>query len=457
MNSIRNMLVMAVLLFALSANAADHSVWMKALGGSVNDKIYDVVEVDGQLYFAGGKDQDAGDSKAWLFATDPDGNLDLDRVFIDHAGQPVVITQLAASDRQLSAKGNPVAGDRIYAAGNIGYPGAGYDIFLVAFSRPGSIVWQRQLELEGDEVLGDLIATRDGGLLVVGTKLPSGGFFGDAWVVKIDSRGRLEWQKEYSSIGDDILRDAVELPDGGYLVSGRVGVTHTPQEYQGWIMALDPQGQIRWQKGYNATYSDSLKALVPTADGIFGLGAAFQNAFFLGDAWVLHVDNDGNLLSSQLLGDFEDLGRDEFVDAKAIPGGGFIAVGTTETVLGAFFEQVWAVEFDNQGQPDWIHHYGGERFDLPSAMVVSEDGGLVFSGWTQWPDWSNDGLIMKVGRRDSGFLGCDRAGELTDEIFDFPTVVNVPTITVSVTDATLSRSNLKRRLSTTNVDLLCSD
>jgi hypothetical protein len=430
---------------SLAEDFVPQSTWMIALGSDNYDKLNTSIEWKGVLCFAGSKDDEGtGAPSAWLIATDLDGNLLAERVWVDTTMGGVEIEKL-------------VVGDILYAAGKVGTPDVGYDLFVMGISAQGNIVWQKQLLEEGDEILGDMILTRDGHLLLIGTNRAPGEHTGEGWVIKMDTSGNVLWQKSFGTPGVDFLRAATDRSAGGYVVAGEVGIPGSDDFYQGWIMALDDTGDVIWQKAYLISNSDGINALVNVGNQILGLGSALQLAYFRGDAWILRVDSGGSLLSSYLIGDFHTLQHDEFVDAFITGGGNLVTLGNTVSITGGVYEQVWAALINRQGQLIGVRHYGGGTMDTATSLLPLGADGFVFSGWTQWSPRVLDGYLIKVNRFGDGFTDCDRVHMLESELRSINPTVSEPNITEEVTDAQAVDANLTEQISATYVDVLCAD
>src|SRR4051812_14983996 len=70
-----------------------------------------------------------------------------------------------------------------------------------------------------DDYLDGAHPTADGGHIAVGyTRSSSGG--AEAWVLKLDADGKIVWQKTYGGSGDDSLRAVQPTSDGGYVIAG---------------------------------------------------------------------------------------------------------------------------------------------------------------------------------------------------------------------------------------------
>ncbi|MBI4262468.1 hypothetical protein HY624_03010, partial [Candidatus Uhrbacteria bacterium] len=123
---------------------------------------------------------------------------------------------------------------------------------------------------EEDEI-NDLIITSDGGFLAVG-KLS--GEKWNAFAMKLDRDGKIEWQKGYTRPNDQrfgwaVLQSVVMVPSGGYLVSGYLwerlydwGANCNACSGQyGLLMKLDANGAIEWQRTYGMEYE--MKTPIP--------------------------------------------------------------------------------------------------------------------------------------------------------------------------------------------------
>jgi hypothetical protein len=273
--------------------------------------------------------------------------------------------------------------------------------------------------------------------------------------VKLDAQGDIAWQKAFRSVGDDAFAAAIEIPGGDYVLAGQVGVARSPDAFQGWILSLDSDGNVRWQKGYEISSSDGLTTILRVPRGYVALGSALQLAFFQGDAWVLEVNRAGGLVDSRLVGDFEILGNDEFVDARSTRAGGFVALGSTDTVAGPS-QQFWATEFDNRGVPLWLRHFGGDAFDIASGLARTEEGDLVLAGSTQGQPDINEGLIVRTVPGGGGSPTCDLTGTLPLNIFEWIPTVTDPVVSDDVTNASLVPGGLAVAASDTTEELLCS-
>jgi hypothetical protein len=110
-----------------------------------------------------------------------------------------------------------------------------------------------------------------------------GQWYSDFWVVKISDAGAIQWQKCLGGDSLDIARSVQQTPDGGYIVSGETmsingDVAGNQGQYDAWIVKVDNSGSIQWQKCVGGTHEDSSNGTWVTIDGgIISTGCTNSN------------------------------------------------------------------------------------------------------------------------------------------------------------------------------------
>jgi hypothetical protein len=84
-------------------------------------------------------------------------------------------------------------------------------------------------------------------------------YYSDIWILNLDGSGNINWQKTYNGVGDneDYPTSIQVTADGGYIVAGDTwsyGGTSWWDDI--WILKLDNNGDIDWQKSYGGLSRD---------------------------------------------------------------------------------------------------------------------------------------------------------------------------------------------------------
>src|SRR6185503_1334012 len=87
--------------------------------------------------------------------------------------------------------------------------------------------------------------TSEGGYVVAG-ETDSFGTGGDFWLLKLDSDGNIEWEKAYGGTEFDIAYSVQQTSDGGYIAAG--STLSFGSGLDAWLLKLDSDGNIEWEK-----------------------------------------------------------------------------------------------------------------------------------------------------------------------------------------------------------------
>lgn len=150
------------------------------------------------------------------------------------------------------------------------------DFWVVKIDSNGQIVWQRTYGGDNTENLYTGISIIGGGFLLAGnTRSGKSGnktdtFYGgynDAWVVKTDSNGIVEWDKTIGGNGSESIFSMKETPDGTYLLGGSSTSDSSGNKREDsrggsdfWLIELDATGNILWQRTVGGNSFDMLRS-----------------------------------------------------------------------------------------------------------------------------------------------------------------------------------------------------
>jgi len=137
--------------------------------------------------------------------------------------------------------------------------------------------------------------TSDGGFIVAGYTDSFGAGSSDFWVLKLDADGNVSWQKTYGGSSYDHAESIQQTADGGYIVAGRTN-SFGAGNYDLLVLKLDASGNVLWQKTYGGEQMDGAFSVQQTSDGGYIIGGMTESFNVeSGDAWVLKLDGNGNV------------------------------------------------------------------------------------------------------------------------------------------------------------------
>lgn len=277
------------------------------------------------------------------------------------------------------------------------------DALVVKVDANGNIIWQKQYD-DADDFTSAFAAaiaqTPDGGFIVTGYR--GSGIYepgsGDArfWVLKLDSLGSLQWQRSLHRMSYDRRSPAgvIMSHDGGYLLND-----------SRYIIKLDVNGNIQWQKVCGATYCwiNSIKS-VP--DGYIAVGSGYLGES--GGALIMKLDTGGNLLWQKLYSTNMAAGYDANV-VQLTRDGGFIVGGSKNERGGPYARAIdaWLLKLDGSGNIQWQQAYDYLRGYASgvSSIVTSPDGGYGVSFSNFLFKTNSHGVIQWQIKIDSAIYG----------------------------------------------------
>jgi len=110
----------------------------------------------------------------------------------------------------------------------------------------GNILWSRDYEFLDDPKYGTSIRrTSDGGYIIIGTEEYTKSST-DIRVVKINSKGVVQWSKLYGEKNIDIGNDIQQTSDGGYILIG--SVLNKNSDLDAYIVKINFEGDVMWTK-----------------------------------------------------------------------------------------------------------------------------------------------------------------------------------------------------------------
>ncbi|SDI61423.1 Por secretion system C-terminal sorting domain-containing protein [Chryseobacterium taeanense] len=262
------------------------------------------------------------------------------------------------------------------------------DVLIIRLDKNGKELSQLVLGGKGLDEVEKMIPTKDGGALLGvysrssevktgSTKLEAGSGKtincqpkttdnfgeGDYWIIKLNKDGKVEWEKNFGGKGDDHLR-TLALTSTGYLIGGESRSERSGNKTVGieegtdlWLISLDERGEEIWQKSYNFKNRDVL----------------------MGMSIITGKQEDGSGKSKGIL-----------------LGGYTQAEGRIETDDETF----WMLYLDQNGNEQWRKYVKGEskkKEERLSDIKLNKDGSIVLAGTSAEELGKENWKIVKLG------------------------------------------------------------
>lgn len=236
---------------------------------------------------------------------------------------------------------------------------------------------------------------------------------GEFWGTKLNADGQLQWRKYFGGTNNDRAHAVVTSHEGGFVMAGfsesdDFDVSNSRGSYDFWVVKIDALGDLVWERSYGGTGIDIAQDIVKSEDGgylITGSTISTDGDITMNhgesDIWVIKIDNNGNLIWEKTYG---GLRFDAAEGIRPASDGGFILSGNSKSedqdlTLNAGENDIWLLKIDSQGNPVWQQTFGGSDLDYGFDALESNDGSLLLVGESKSTDFNtleNKGLTDLV-------------------------------------------------------------
>jgi hypothetical protein len=292
-------------------DAAGDTVWTRSYGGLRADFGWDVVEGDGGFYVVG-------------FTEAPtEGREDVLVMRLGAAGEPRWERTFGevGRDRAWSATLAPDRGI-VVAAESEDMDRGGRDAYVMHVGDDGEVRWARRVEAPGDQRVYHVARTSDSAFVVTGTTGSDGDAPRDAYVVRVNAAGEVEWTRSFGGPPDDVGHGVLALDGGDVLITG-YGATRSNGGTDMYLLHLDQSGDPRfWEHHGGADNDRAMMSAVRPGGGYVSVGFSIRPAG--SDIVVLESDAAGKERSWTA---FPRPGDDRGVMILARPNGGYVLAG----------------------------------------------------------------------------------------------------------------------------------
>jgi hypothetical protein len=340
-------------------------VWQKTFGGSTENRasdsraFYSLPDSNGYLVVGSTTSINANETVAWAISLNEDGNEIWNKTFpIGFGSEFRYVLNLT---------------DGFLLVGNEFLQSGGSNGFAIKIDNQGNTLWNT--ELVGNGKLFSGIAAQDSFVLFGSVGSISGNKF-DVWVVKIDSNGKVIWNKSYESTADNAARTGALAPNGDIMAAGYANPEGS-DDYHFLLMKIDPAGELLWNKTYAMTGSQEAHSMTKAPDGYVIVGDT-QSLGTNIHAWVLKVDFSGNIQWNRTVGGTK---ADSPSYVTTTKDGGFLVAGFTFS-WGMGNRDFWLFKINDAGQVLWSCTQGDAGYQEAYTAVQTSINQYVMVGWT---------------------------------------------------------------------------
>lgn len=228
-----------------------------------------------------------GSQDAWVIRIDEAGNLkwmkNYGGTLADIANS---VVQTADKGFLVAGYTSSVDGD---FAGTTGFGNS--DGFILKIDSSGNILWRKKYGGNQEDGFNRMVAAPGGSFLLTGytnsSNVSTNGNKGgtDLWAVRIDASGNLAWSKTFGGSSEEVGLGLTFTPDNGSLISGYTlsnngDVRFNNGNADAWMLKVDANGNLQWEKTVGSQEDDFGFTSITVRDGVFAMAGTSHDKKF---------------------------------------------------------------------------------------------------------------------------------------------------------------------------------
>jgi uncharacterized delta-60 repeat protein len=392
-------LYISVLLFCVSLfcgsllfGQAPDTAWTLTFGGTSNDQGFSGIQTSDGGYLVGGWSQSFGA-----------GGQDIYLIKLDSLGGTQWTKTIGGGYNDLVRSIQELSGGGYIMVGRTSSFGSGnWDVYLLRLNANGDTVWTRTYGGSSDDRGNCVQVTSDGGFIIAGETRSYGAGENDAYLIKTNSSGSIDWQYTFGGSDNDRAFSVVQTSDGGYILTG-----HTESSgagyYDVFTVKTDSLGISQWEKTCGGIGNDRGYGVLETSGGY--IIAGFTTSFGAGqsDVYLIktYANGDTNWTNT-----FGGLDWDRGYSLIELPNGEFVIAGFTHSI-GAGDGDIYLLKSSPTGSLVWSEAWGGVNNEEANSVILTSDGGYLITGFTaSFGAGGEDVYILKTNP-DQSFVNED--------------------------------------------------
>ena len=381
-----------------SANALKIQ-WQKTIGNTDQAIIYNTQQTtDGGYILAGYKKCTLNNGNYWIAKLNSNADIEWEKIYGSSNFNKNISIQQTIDNGYIVA---------YFITGN------NYDInsWILKLTPSGDIEWKKSYVGSSDNILNSIKQTADKGYIAVGQTRSNNGNIPndqrnfDAWIIKLAANGNLEWSKTFGEIDYEQMNDVQQTTNGEYLITGHThsddgNITNNHSNTDLWIIKLQANGNLQWQKTYGGSNNDYANCIQKANDGHYIIAGStyssngdITNSHGGEDAWVIKIDDLGDILQQTTVGKNGSEGANSILQTHD---NNFLIAGRSKNV-NSNTNNIFIAALDTDCTLLWQRQIPQDAKDsYPNAIFETPDCGYMLFGNQISNSFLSTSIIIKL-------------------------------------------------------------
>ncbi len=379
-----NFLLLFFYLYFPQINFGQDTTFINSYGGKENDNARSLIKTEkGGYLLVGSSNSFSVSSDIYVIETDSFGKFLWSKTY---GGNGIEWGYSATK------AGN---GNYVIAGITNSFGSGGYDGLLIKIDGFGNVQWQKSFGGSDWDFLYCVKQTSDSGFILAGESYSFGSGNNDAWLIKTDKDGEIEWSKTFGGTGNERAQQVIQTFDGGFILCGSAVLPPDSLE-NFYVVKTNEIGDTTWTKVFGGDSADVAHCIIQGVDSNFFIAGATKS-WGLGkfDFYLGKLNQIGDTIRTEIFGGYDD---DEWFSIFENPANkNIVLVGYSYSQIGAGKEDIFYRVIDE----DWYFvkqsNFGGSENERGYGIFPADQGGYVMAGTTNsYGMGFNDFILLKT-------------------------------------------------------------
>jgi len=291
----------------------------------------------------------------------------------------------------------------------------GRDMYLLRLDSKGNLVWDKRIGGHKFDKAYSCVETEDGSIYVVGYTTSYGEGHYDVYLIKVSKEGKIMWERTYGGKSSDQAYSICETRDGNFILVGQTQ-SYGAGASDVYLLKVDREGNLLWEKTFGGGNADVGRWVEETHDGGFIIvGETWSYGKGNGDIYLIKTDSLGNLIWQRTWGwRYYEWGS--FV--KETKDKGYALVGFSRSFGRGRAGDMIVIRTDSLGSLRWLKTFGGLDEDGGYCLSELKDGGFLVTGYARsFGDGKGDIYLVRIDKKGNLVWEKTFGGEDEDRAF----------------------------------------
>lgn len=266
-------------IWAVKTDSTGQIEWQKCIGSDDDDLGFQIIPTSDSSYFILGQPHYFGGdittfyglTDVWVAKINSVGIVQWDRSFGGYWNEtPNGMTIL--SDHSILIAAGVTSND-----GNVTCSNPNNGVWIIKLDSTGNEIWQKCYGGSSYDEGFDIVESNNGGFYIAAS---TGSSDGDVtgliglrnyWILKCDSSGTILWQKCFGGTSIDQIRSMTKCFDGGIIACGSteslIAGNHGMKD--AYIIKIDSLGNLEWEKCFGGSGDDEANSVIQLQDSSY--------------------------------------------------------------------------------------------------------------------------------------------------------------------------------------------